>query len=172
MSSFGLQKVLTVADLDKHLRWCRSTAPDIFWTPFHRKDGQQSMEAWKCFEAVYQAATSTAIKFMNMIDRAMKPSTVVKCGAQSFEAFQFLCKNLSGLIIVSYRRSGRFSVIDETFEQYYTCGFRAWMRVNELTATPPDVSKENCEACSESPCICSKIATLFKEANLYVYLFN
>ncbi|CAL8099596.1 unnamed protein product [Orchesella dallaii] len=167
-----LQKVISLPDLDKCLRWCRSTAPDLFWSPFQRKDGQQSMEEWKCFEVVHQAASSTAVKFMAMMDKSVKPFSNAKCGSNSFEPFQFLCKNLAGLIFASYRKNVKLSTIDEIFENFYSCGFRAWMHLNDVSdndTMDTSAGGDSCEACSENPCVCSKITAVFKEANLALH---
>lgn len=164
---------MTPAELEKHLRWCRTTATDLFWASFQRWEGQP-LESWKCFEQVHQAATTTAIKFMAMAEKSMKLTSVVKCGDLSFEVFPFLCKNLAGLILASYKKHIRFSVVEEIFQQFYECGFRAWMCLNDkgdgdqdcAMDTSTTSSLENCEGCSESPCVCHKLTALFKETNL------
>lgn len=168
---------MTAQDLDKCLKWCRSTATDLFWSSLNRKDftiseDSQVLDPWKCFEAVHQAATTTATKFMAMIDKSMKLSSLVKCGDLSFAAFPFLCKNLPGFILASYRRNTKLSQIEEIFERFYESGFRAWIRLNDnLTgddaeAMDTSTGTISCEGCSENSCICQKLTNMFKEANL------
>jgi len=109
---------------------------------------------------------------MAMMDKSIKPFSNVKCGDNSFEPFQFMCKNLAGLIFASYKKSVKLSIIDEVFENFYSCGFRAWMHLNDLNESSDKMDTstasngETCEACSESPCVCFKITAVFKEANL------
>jgi len=167
-----LQKQTTSAEIEKCLRWIRNTAPDLFWTGLS-KAKQDPLDWVKCLEVVHNASTTTAHKFVTLIEKSIKPEDHILNGWRVIESIPFLCRTLSGVLLASEKqRDIQNGTINTVLEQFYIYGLRSVMKCKESAMISPNamdvdpLETEACVLCHESSCVCQKIATLFYEANV------
>jgi len=146
-------------------------APELLWSPVIRK-AVKGIDEWKAFEIVHQVTTNCAFKFMTILEKVVRPGEQVTFGNQTFNGFFFLQKLIGGLLLSNKRRKEiPFEIVDEMFDKFYSCGFKAVKKLNELRKRSVRTVDLVCSACMESSCVCENVATLFMEANMWVEHF-
>lgn len=156
------------------LQWAIHTAPKIFWNKFSTGATEDNDE-WKRFNAVYLASSALAETFVAYTSSSGCQKGAAHFRGYQFDAFTFVCDNIPGILMsTAVKEMSDPGKIDQIFDTFYTCGFKAMNCVGEKRLLGENLvggarskggCQDECDVCKEDVCVCPKIVEVFQQAN-------